>query len=243
MEYRYEYLHPPDFLRAVKDLPVFYAPLGLLEWHGDHLPLGLDALKAHGICLRLAQRMGGGIVLPPTYFGRPGYSSYTGTLVYSEGLITEMIYSLLGQLQKVGAKVVVLLTGHYGPAQVDTVKHAANVFMKECPGTAVLARAEYEGLLVDSRVPGDHAGIFETSMMLALQPDLVRMDALEAPLTPPCQYPNPQHYYYHETNDWCWPKDLPEASAELGERALTAMVEHLRDLVLAALESQIPKPE
>ena len=83
-ECRYEYMFPRDFMEAVRELPVFILPTGLLEWHGNHLPLGLDSLKAHGICIEVAHKLGGGIVLPPNYYGRPGYSTYTGTLTYSE---------------------------------------------------------------------------------------------------------------------------------------------------------------
>ena len=46
---RYEEMLPAEFLDAVQHMPVFIVPLGLLEWHADHLPLGQDALKAHGI--------------------------------------------------------------------------------------------------------------------------------------------------------------------------------------------------
>lgn len=235
MEYRYEYLYPRDFLRAVSEMPVFYVPCGLLEWHGDHLPLGLDALKAHGICLRLAGAMQGGIVLPPLYIGRPGYSSYTGTLTYSESLVQGILYETLGQLEKVGAKVAVILTGHYGPAQLTCVKRAAEIYMQERPGMAVIAQAEYEGVEIDGRVPGDHAGIFETSLMQAFDPDRVDMANLMNPPHPPQQYPNPPQYYYAEPAEWKWPPDVTQASAELGERALAAMIAHLKAQVEAAL--------
>ena len=67
--YRYETMLPHEFLKAVEECPVFIIPTGLLEWHGDHLPLGLDALKIHAIALNIAQKLGGGNswthLLPP----------------------------------------------------------------------------------------------------------------------------------------------------------------------------------
>ncbi len=96
---RYEEMLPEEFLDAAARMPVFMVPLGLLEWHADHLPLGQDGLKAHGICLRLAERLGGGIVLPPVYFGRPGFSTYTGTLTFSEALVNLMLTELCSQLK------------------------------------------------------------------------------------------------------------------------------------------------
>ena len=37
---KYEEMYPDEFLEAVEKMPVFIVPTGLLEWHGDHLPLG-----------------------------------------------------------------------------------------------------------------------------------------------------------------------------------------------------------
>jgi creatinine amidohydrolase/Fe(II)-dependent formamide hydrolase-like protein len=42
-------------------------PFGLIEWHGRHLPLGNDAIKAHAILVKCAERFGG-VVYPPVYF-------------------------------------------------------------------------------------------------------------------------------------------------------------------------------
>ncbi|MBR5545929.1 MAG: creatininase family protein [Clostridia bacterium] len=86
--FRYEEMLPDEFLHAVEEMPVFIVPTGLLEWHADHLPLGQDALKAHGICEAIVRNLGGGIVLPPNYYGRPGYASYVGTLTFSEKCLT-----------------------------------------------------------------------------------------------------------------------------------------------------------
>lgn len=80
-EYRvnkWEELTPSEFVAAVQERPVAFVPLGLLEWHGEHLPLGTDMLKIYGIVLEVARRTGG-VVLPPTFYGRPGYGSFAGT--------------------------------------------------------------------------------------------------------------------------------------------------------------------
>ena len=46
---------PLEFEQAKNNKPVVIIPTGLLEWHGDHLPLGQDALKAYSICLKIAE--------------------------------------------------------------------------------------------------------------------------------------------------------------------------------------------
>ena len=75
--YKYEEMYPDELQSAVETFPVFILPTGLLEWHGKHLPLGLDALKVYAICLEVAEVLGGGIVMPLNYVGRPGSSACT----------------------------------------------------------------------------------------------------------------------------------------------------------------------
>ena len=60
----YDQILPAEFDARVHEMPVVYQPIGCMEWHGKHLPLGLDGLKAHEIC-RIAAERAGGIVMPP----------------------------------------------------------------------------------------------------------------------------------------------------------------------------------
>ena len=61
----YEELRPEEFIERINNFPVAYLPLGTLEWHGMHLPLGADGLQSKGVFKRLADEIGG-IVLPNT---------------------------------------------------------------------------------------------------------------------------------------------------------------------------------
>lgn len=226
-KYKYEEMLPDEFLDAVSHLPVFIIPTGLLEWHADHLPLGQDSLKAYGICQRLAERLDGGIVLPPNYIGRPGFSSFVGTLTYSEACVNLMFYEMFNQLKKVGAKAIVLITGHYGPLQVDCIKRVAENFATENPDVSVIAQPEYEGVTVDGVTPADHAALWETSMFWSLYPELIRMDKFNEEPKRKKIYENPQNDYYKEPEHWWWPNDVKQSSPELGKRAIDAIIEHL----------------
>jgi len=234
--YKYEEMLPEEFLHAVERMPVFLVPTGLLEWHGEHLPLGQDTLKAYGLCLETARKLGGGIVLPPNYWGRPGFSSYVGTLTFSEQALRPLLLELFEQLEKVGAKVVLFLTGHYGPRQVNFVKAVAREYLERRTRMRIIAQPEYEGVEIEGERPADHAGKWETSMFWHLYPELTHMDrfrpcALEIP-----QYENPPHYDYEEKARWEWREDLREvASPGLGERAVDIITDHLKGLVLAEL--------
>ena len=73
---QYEEMLPHEFEEALSRFPVAYVPVGSLEWHGRHLALGNDTLKAYGILLKTAETFGG-VVVAPTYWGhmdhwRPG---------------------------------------------------------------------------------------------------------------------------------------------------------------------------
>ncbi|MCL1888669.1 MAG: creatininase family protein [Kiritimatiellaeota bacterium] len=223
-EHRLELMFPNDLVEAVKKMPVFIMPCGLLEWHGNHLPLGQDALKAHGICLEVARKLGGGIVMPPNYYGRPGFSTYAGTLTYSEEALYPLFYETFAQLKKAGAKVIALITGHYGPCQVDFVKKVAADFMAANPGIHIIARPEYEGVLVDGAAPADHAGKWETSMFWAMHPDKIRWETYETKMRGMKIYESAPHDVYQEAAEWEFREDLRETSSvELGRRAVDAI--------------------
>ena len=62
-----QFLRPGQLEKCSCEFPAVYVPFGLIEWHGRHLPLGNDALKAHAILVKTAEQFGG-VVYPPVYF-------------------------------------------------------------------------------------------------------------------------------------------------------------------------------
>lgn len=67
---RYEEMLPHDIVAARQAKPVAYLPMGILEWHGEHMAVGNDALKAQRLC-ELAAERGGGLCFPPMWYGEP----------------------------------------------------------------------------------------------------------------------------------------------------------------------------
>jgi creatinine amidohydrolase/Fe(II)-dependent formamide hydrolase-like protein len=57
-------MFPWEFAEAMREAPNCYLPLGVLEWLGEHSAVGLDAIKAHAVCIRPAEQSGG-VVVPP----------------------------------------------------------------------------------------------------------------------------------------------------------------------------------
>jgi creatinine amidohydrolase len=169
VETRFEYMRPGELEEAVRARPLAWMPVGTLEWHGRHLPAGLDALKAHALCLRMAERAGG-VVLPPNYFSTGGML-FPWTFKYSPALTANAVFSTLRQLHQYGFKVVIIITGHYPPHQVLLLMAVAESFMAT-HDAAVVALPEFS-MAPKSGYNGDHAAKWETSVMMELCPELV----------------------------------------------------------------------
>jgi len=180
-----EYLLPHELRAAVAKRPVAYIPLGTYEWHGEHLPIGLDSLTAHGVCLAAA-RADGGLVLPPLYYGTGGgHGHYPWTIIKSTpDEIEGQLNFTLQRMEEFGFKLVVLFSGHFADTQLEMIDRVA----KDWNGNLkVFAAAvnRIEGLTIGP----DHAALFETTLLAALRPDLVHLENLPKTALPADENP------------------------------------------------------
>ena len=157
---------------------VGYLPIGCLERHGDHLPMGLDAIKAHGICCLLA-RIIGGVVFPAHFYagihqmGPQDLNKYTGQWgnLYTDQTAAEHLKDIIRQIRRMGVRVLVLYSGHYPQCQVAMIDAIAQELTSD-PDFRVIPFAE------PMATRGDHAAISETSLMLYLDRSYVDMSAI-----------------------------------------------------------------
>lgn len=180
MEVRLEYLKPKEIETAMRACPTLFLPLGTIEWHGVHNVVGLDALKAHALCVQAAQQ-GGGLVHPPLYGGVGGLDQPHTFVFDPEDALDPVLFppwleQLCRETARNGFKAAVILTGHYGAAQQMAVRGVA-VRMSEALGIPILGTPEYF-LALDEEYYGDHAAFFETSIMMYLFPGTVDLDRL-----------------------------------------------------------------
>ncbi len=169
---------PGQLEAAIKEFPAAYVALGSIEWHGPHLPLGFDGLKAEALLKRVADRIGKGVVFPTMYWGNYQTMNFPFTMhtpSFSAKAIVRQLYGM-------GFKIVVLVTGHYPPAQVRNVRGATTWLMKKHADAYAIGIPE-QFLLQDLGYLGDHAAKDETSMGLALFPELVDVAKLPRGLT------------------------------------------------------------
>ena len=190
---RYEDLLPHQFRFRLAECPVAYLPLGTLEWHGEHLPLGSDAIISHGLMIKAAEKLGG-IVMPPIYVGpdrsqlqlngsqlqgmdtadvTTPHRQLDGSCYWvSEGLFMSLIDNIIEQLKRAGFKVV-FADGH-GPSRNSWVNHLIERevrFGLKLLGVTKDFRQSWQSQM-------DHAAENETSLVMALRPDLVDLSQL-----------------------------------------------------------------
>lgn len=178
--YRLEDLFPQTLQARLDTQPVLVLPFGTIEWHSHHLPLGLDGIVAQGISERIAAAADA--VLAPLSCWAVGGVPYPYTLNLPPEVIEPLLVAVFEQFAAMGFRVIVGFTGHFGLDQTLTLKRAALTVMRRAP-VNILAATEYD-MTTDIGYKGDHAGIGETSLLWALRPDLVRLDAVapDAPL-------------------------------------------------------------
>ncbi len=171
-----EFLLPHEIDAALAARSVVYLPLGSIEFHSAHLPVGLDGLNAHGVCTRAAAS-GGGIVLPTLYYGvGGGHTAYPWTIMArSATTIAELLEQSLRRLAEFGVKLAVLFTGHFADEQLQLIDDLALQWNE--PGRAMRVVSLSVNRAVAS-IPPDHAGVFETSLLSALWPDRVQLERL-----------------------------------------------------------------
>lgn len=172
---RYEEMLPHEFEAALAQFPVAYVPVGSLEWHGRHLALGNDTLKAHGILLHTAEHYGG-VVLPPTYWGHMGFWKPGCHPGLPADTVDALYTAIFTGLVTVGFKVVIGVTGHDVNEQLASLQKAVDAISAD--GTAA-GFAMMEGMLYD--LPGDamdHAAHWETSILMYLHPELVELERI-----------------------------------------------------------------
>ncbi|MCU0490083.1 MAG: creatininase family protein, partial [Chloroflexaceae bacterium] len=200
----------PDALASIRlAAPVAYLPWGALEWHGPHLPFGVDGFTAEHVAERAVQRTGG-VLLPTTWWPITALP-HPDSLSIRSDIVRQLWDEIVNGLATAGWEVVVLLSGHYAQGHELVLMEMAEAAMQR-HGLLVLALPPLA--LVDEEML-DHAALWESSQMLSLRPELVDLDRLgDEPL--------------HPASSAVLGRDpRAQASASLGERVLTMAVERI----------------
>lgn len=235
-EVRAERLSYLEVQSRIDERSLVFIPLGALEFHGPHLPIGLDGLTAYGVCIATATKYGG-VVLPALYQGTGGeHSNYPWTLMMSSPEhIREVLLELLERLEELGVETAVLLSGHFAPEQrafLSEMGAAWNAVHGRQLRLVALSVAEFEA----SPVEPDHAATFESLLLEAVDPGLVHLEKLPDPNEFPSEDPdnNPFGAHRHERSHALWGAFGPDprnADLREGKVLLEAYVDWMGSLI------------
>jgi creatinine amidohydrolase len=187
---QFEEMFPWELSQALAEAPIGYVPLGTLEWHGEHNAVGIDAIKAHAICVQVA-RQSGGVVLPALYWATDSREDLhdgtylTGGVEHGERYhVPGNMYWLRPQtyqnflldvyeaMRRRGFRVIVVVTGHWSGGTLPTIQASGAQFTAQHPEMKWLFVTDQQ-MATGMHYPNEHAAGGETSLLMAIRPDLV----------------------------------------------------------------------
>jgi len=173
---------------AQRDGSVLVIPIGSVEQHGHHMPVGTDIILADSVARAAAERVQSGVpilISPPVWSGHsPHHTMFGGTISINFDNMLDMIEDVTHSALDNGFDAVLLLNGHGGNMSlIDSAVYTVGI---EREGAEINALSYFElaDEFIDSIRDSDtggisHAGEFETSLMMHLFPELVREDRME----------------------------------------------------------------
>lgn len=193
----WEDLCSPDIGRLSDAGAMVIVPVGAIEQHGPHLPVGTDTIGVLEVARRAAVRIESRpvVVVPPVWWGfSPHHMAFSGTISLQSDTFVALLTDLCGSIAANGFLRILILNGHGGNAQL--VQLVAQEVMEGHPPVSVAAATYFSMIVDDLKALGEsepggmaHAGEMETSFMLAVRPDLVRMDqTIDEPYRPSSSY-------------------------------------------------------
>jgi creatinine amidohydrolase len=237
-----EELTSPQFAEAVAlSGGVCVIPLGIIEKHSRHLPLGTDLFEARAAVITAAKKEYA-VVFPPYYTGQIFEAKHQpGTIAYSNELMWQMLEETCNELSRNGLKKIILFNGHGGSTyfldffcQSQLASRKDYIVVLFQPGADQSLDKEIDALKT-ARLDG-HAGEEETAMMSFIRPDLVHADALGeesgADLQRLADMPHGFtgiHWYARFPNHYAG--DLAQPNVKLGELLIEKDAAQLAELI------------
>lgn len=247
---RYEEVVGFEVSELVSRHPFAMVPLGSLEFHGPHNPLGTDSIIISGVADRVAARTKA-LLFPTVRFTQcPAHTAhFAGTMSMRPEVMTMYFADILRNVLHLGFRQVFILNGHDG--NIGPARGAIAEVAHEVSDSALLFASWWEflpgemvkslGLFTQSNGGHGHGGPLETSAVAAFRPDLIRLDKARDLPEPPDLSGGPPYFLQKSTaQDWPgYSGRVSEASAEKGRK----LVKISEDGIVKLIESWIAHPE
>jgi creatinine amidohydrolase len=225
---------------AIEEFPVAILPLGATEQHGHHLPLGVDIFLAEGISRKLSEQTGA-LLLPSLPFGYSWvWRDIPGTVSLQQHHVEAVIKDVAHSVQRYGIKMLVLVNGH--DANNASMKYATRELADELDIPVIYLFYPNLNKIIEEHCESPtwhgmvHACEFETSLMLALKPELVDMNKAVR------EYPEKPRLYGKSSislgdlsNSGVY-GDATLATKEKGEAMLNLFLPEMEQIILEAYE-------
>ena len=240
------HLNWPDMEKVSRETVVVY-PIASLEQHGPHLPFITDTAEVTAIVDRLDEEIGEEILcLPTQWLGySPHHMKFKGTVTAKSETHINLIVETVTSMVSADFNRILIVNGHGG--NVPNMQVALQRVLEQCPDAKVYGTSWFTydevGEIREAGPHGwGHAGEMETSVMLAIHPDLVKSDRFQKD-----GYPMESEYVgqvrrfrnMHELTDRGTHGDPTFGSAEKGERFIKAGVDVLIRIVADIKEGQL----
>lgn len=169
-----------------RDIPVVI-PLGSCEQHGHHLPVFVDTMQVTAIAEQAEAILGERMLLTPTLWlgSSHHHRDYAGTISVLPSLYTQMIQSVATSILDAGFRRLVFFNGHGGNKVPAAQALSELVCESEAADDAYLLLISWWELNAEALAEGmetesiSHACEYETSLMLRLRPELVKLDQIQ----------------------------------------------------------------
>jgi len=225
-----------SFERRLAANPLVIVPIGAQEAHGPHLPLGADQIQAEVTAAALAERVDALVAPTVPYGSAPGARRFPGTVSLSMGQLEAYTEGVLGELGRSGIRRILVLSGHGERGHIAALREAADHAMQAHPGMRAVVLCDYDFVyeLRGKEAPASdgHAGLLETSRVMALAPELV------GSARPAIEYHH-SPFVPGSPTERDWPEsvigDTRNASAELGARVQAHVLDRLVETVRTLL--------
>jgi creatinine amidohydrolase len=231
----------PEFETAREQSRTVILPVGSVEEHGPHLPLGTDAFHALEVARRAAV-LRPVLVAPPVFYGVcRSTREHPGTVSLSGDTLRALLRDLGREFHRQGLRRLILISGHAGGTHMCALVEAGEALLTEFADLR-LAVVNILDLLREVlaaqpnliKTKGDsHAGEVETAIMLAAYPELVKGSA-------PAEWPAFPKFELVRDKRRYWPGgvwgDPNPASAAQGEEILAAEALRLAALIDALMK-------
>lgn len=207
-------------------------PVGAMEAHGPHLPLGSDLLQAEATAKDLARRVRC-VVAPGIPYGVcPGTRGFPGTVSISPGTLARLTEDLTEGFYRTGFRKFLILSGHGAAAHMAALREGVGTVVSRHPEVRAAVLCDYEFVYElrgkDAPATDGHAGLLETSRVMALAPEQV------GPARPSVEY-RVHRSVVGDPSREDWPDsvmgDTRGASAETGRRIHAHVMDRLVETV------------